>query len=164
MKKLKKPYKLNAWEHKDGKAFYDTHVADLLPAAWRVMVERYPTLCDQMLAAVPKRYQMEGTGFTKVTVAWNNPTPLHYDDQNFGLTFLIAFDISGTLPPGSGSHVLCDTDLAVAVQVRDTQGGVVTLGDYRRCLHANRAVHGSGERLILTAYCSRTLVDLCAKA
>ena len=117
-------------------------------------------------------------------------TPLHYDDnertqdskrtptqhacteevhvrmpfsQNFGLTFLIAFDVNGNLVPGSGSHVLCSADGGVAVQVSDSVDGVVFVGDYRRVLHSNRAVTTSdGERLIVTAYCSQTLVDLVA--
>ena len=94
--------------------------------------------------------------------------------------------------------MLCDANERVAVQVRDACGGIVTIGDYRRCLRtlhsldprasglchmrvslplaayregrasmpvladANRAVQGSGERFIVTAYCSQTLVDLCA--
>ena len=103
--------------------------------------------------------------------AWSSPsrcvcvcgsqTPLHFDDNNFGLTFLIAFDLrrSSPLKPGSGSHVLCSSDYTVGVQVRDSAGGVVTLGDYRRALHANRAVEEGSERLIVTAYCSRTLVE-----
>ena len=153
-------FKLNAWEHEKGAAFYNKHLRNLLPHAWRVLVERYPVLTDKMLAALPRRYRLEGTGFSKCTVALNNPTPLHYDDQNFGLTFLIAFDVGASpLAPGSGSHVLCGMDMQVAVQVRDRATGVVTLGDYRRVLHANRAVHGNGERLIVTAYCSQALVN-----
>ena len=89
-------------------------------------------------------------------------TPIHYDDNNFGLTFLIAFDVQGGLRAGSGSHVLASRDLLVGVQVRDSVHGVVTLGDYRRILHANRAVEGKGSRLIMTAYCSQTLVDRVA--
>ena len=196
-----KGFKLNAWEHKGGRAFYKKHMSDLLPAAWKVMVERYPKMCDAMLKALPPEYRLQGTGFSKVTIAINNPvrartlpaqltqdmhtsthmcdalrtpqhsrrltrrgfvqTPLHFDDNNFGLTFLISFDLNDNLEPGSGSHVLCSTDGAVAMQVHDSAHGVVCLGDYRRVLHSNRAVTTSGgERLIVTAYCSQTLVDL----
>ena len=55
--------------------------------------------------------------------------------------------------------MLCDNELRCAVQIRTLEEGVVTIGDYRRVLHANRAC-GDGERLIVTAYCSQTLVDL----
>ena len=85
----------------------------------------------------------------------------HAYDNNFGVTFLMAFDLNDNLEVGSGSHVLVDGEFGAAVQVRDLATGVVTLGDYRRVLHANRAVEGGeGERFIMTAYCSRTLVDL----
>ena len=50
----------------------------------------------------------------------------------------------------------------MVVQVHDSADGVVTLGDYRRVLHANRAVEAGCERLIVTAYCSQSLVDLVA--
>ena len=60
------PFKLNAWEHPDGKAFYEDHLADVLPAAWKLLVEHYPKMTDAMLRAVPRRYRLEGTGFTKV--------------------------------------------------------------------------------------------------
>ena len=49
------------------------------------------------------------------------------------------------------------------MQVSDSVDGVVCLGDYRRVLHTNRAVTtDGGERLIVTAYCSQTLVNLVA--
>ena len=90
---------------------------------------------------------------------------MHYDNLNFGVTFLIAFDVHGTLLCGSGSHVLCSSDFAVAVQVCDHRDGLVTLGDYRRVLHGNRGVTGAAderhERLIITAYCAQSVVDLC---
>ena len=93
-------------------------------------------------------------------VSLPSQTPCHYDDQNYGLTFLIAFDVYGNLAPGCGSHVMCSDGSAGCVQVRDVAGGVCYWGDYRRVLHANRAVYGEGARLIVTAYCSKTLVDL----
>ena len=72
-KKKNEPYKLEAWLHKDGKAFYEHHMKQLLPAAWALLVKHYPKMADKMLAAVPSRYRLENTGFTKVTVAYNNP-------------------------------------------------------------------------------------------
>lgn len=59
--------------------------------------------------------------------------------------------------------MLYSADGRVAVQVSDSVDGVVCLGDYRRVLHTNRAVTtDGGERLIVTAYCSQTLVNLVA--
>ena len=47
-----------------------------------------------MLKAVAQNYRLEGTGFTKVTIAINNPMPLHFDDNNDGLTFLFSVDVN----------------------------------------------------------------------
>ena len=41
----------------------------------------------------------------------------------------------------------------------DCAEGLVLLGDYRRVLHANAAT-SKGRRLIVTAYCGKSLVDL----
>ena len=89
----------------------------------------------------------------------NNPTPLHFDDNNFGCTVLwsVELDEEGSLV--GGSHVICGMDGLECVVVRDSPAGVVYVGDYRRVLHANAATRG-GRRLIVTAYCSESLVDL----
>lgn len=49
--------------------------------------------------------------------------------------------------------------LPAQLVVRDCAEGVVLLGDYRRVLHANAAT-ATGRRLIVTAYCGKSLVDL----
>ena len=36
--------------------------------------------------AIPDEYRLAGTGWTKVTVALNNPTPVHYDKNNMAGT------------------------------------------------------------------------------
>ena len=35
---------------------------------------------------MPQEYWLAGTPFTKITVAINNATPVHFDQKNFGLT------------------------------------------------------------------------------
>jgi hypothetical protein len=149
------PFRLSAWEHPKGKAFYEEHLEPLLPAAWKALVERFPRMAERMLAAVPERHRLCGTGFTKVTIAINNPTPLHFDDNNFGITFLVAFDLDGDLQ--GGHHLIVGQDFASAVLVRDNTAGTVFLGDYRRVLHSNGATV-AGRRLIVTCYCSNSLV------
>ena len=72
-KAANRPYKLNAWVHKDGKAFYDEYIDDLLRAAWELVEKHYPEMAKKMLAALPAAYRLAGTGFSKATVAWNNP-------------------------------------------------------------------------------------------
>eukprot|EP00965_Chrysotila_dentata_P053932 1789752-Pleurochrysis_carterae.AAC.1 len=47
------------------------------------------------MARVPAGYRFAATGFTKVTVSLNNPTPAHTDYANIGLTCLLAHDVSG---------------------------------------------------------------------
>eukprot|EP00965_Chrysotila_dentata_P204043 6182098-Pleurochrysis_carterae.AAC.3 len=76
--------------HPLGHAFYARHIKPLLRLAWSACVEADEAVCSATLKSVPKRYRLdEGTGFTKVTVSSNNPTPLHTDYGNMGLTFLM---------------------------------------------------------------------------
>lgn len=95
----------------------------------------------------------------QVTVALNNPTPVHFDDNNFGLTFLICFELDESGSLGGGSHTIYALDQSRCLIVRDCAEGVVLLGDYRRVLHANAAT-SKGRRLIVTAYCAKPIVDL----
>ena len=122
---------------------------------WDALVAKFPGTCKAMLDAVPPTYRLEGTGFTKVTIAINNPTPLHFDDNNEGLTFLFSIDVDGGLV--GGSHIICGLDDEAAVLVHDSPVGVITIGDYRRVLHSNFATR-CGRRFILTAYCSTELL------
>eukprot|EP00965_Chrysotila_dentata_P171617 5663489-Pleurochrysis_carterae.AAC.1 len=58
--------------------------------------------CAATISLVPASYRLEGTGFTKVTVALNNPSPVHTDYANLGQTFLISFDVSAADSCGVG--------------------------------------------------------------
>lgn len=147
----------------EGKAFYDEHVEPLLDDAWLLLAERHPKAAAEMLAAVPEEYRLKPeVGFTKVTVAVDNPTPLHYDDGNFGATFLASFEIDSDGALVGGSHVLCCNEEEQVVIVGDCAEGVVFLGDYRRVLHSNAARRG-GRRFVVTAYCSKSLKELAAR-
>ena len=159
----KKPYRLKAWKSPKGKAFYKKHIEPLLGNAWRLLAEQYPAAAANMLAAVPEEYRLlPHVGFTKVTVAIDNPTPLHFDDGNFGATFLVSFELGAAGSLVGGSHILCGTESEQAVVVGDCPDGVVFLGDYRRVLHSNAARRG-GSRLVVTAYCANSLVKLVAR-
>ena len=87
--------------------------------------------CREMLERVPVEYRLAGTAFTKVTLALNNPTPVHRDDNNFGLTFLICFELDEAGSLVGGSHVIYSEGYERAVLVSDCPEGVVLLGDYR---------------------------------
>ena len=115
-------FKLSAWQSDEGSAFYKTHVASFLSLAWRHVQVRYPRASAEMLAAVPAEYRLEGTGFTKVTLAVNNPTHVHFDHNNFGITCLVCIDLDGDLD--GGSHVMYNLDLTAAVVVQTNTEGV----------------------------------------
>ena len=80
-RKQGKPYPLHAWTCGVGSAFYEASILPWLKDAWRALEEHFPETCKEMLDAVPPEYRLEGTAFTKVTVALNNPTPVHFDDS-----------------------------------------------------------------------------------
>eukprot|EP00965_Chrysotila_dentata_P115990 3834072-Pleurochrysis_carterae.AAC.1 len=98
-------------------------------------------------------YRLLGTGFTKVTVALNNPTPVHTDGGNFGVTALVSFDMSGEgLKLRGGSHAFFGPGMAKAFVVQDQAEGVVCVGHYSRIRHCNMATI-CGRRFIVAAYC-----------
>eukprot|EP00965_Chrysotila_dentata_P213698 6187780-Pleurochrysis_carterae.AAC.2 len=107
---------------------------------WAACVEEDAAACAAMLAKVPARYRLAGTGFTKATVSVNKPTRAHTDFANTDLTFLIAYDVSR----GSGrlmgsSHVLVDTNFQAAVVLSDSADVMFVIGPYQSILHANLA-------------------------
>eukprot|EP00965_Chrysotila_dentata_P050734 1681728-Pleurochrysis_carterae.AAC.1 len=69
--------------------------------------------CAETLSQVRPEHLLEGTGFTKVTVA--APTPVHNDYGNTGQTFLMCHDVSaGVESLSGGAHVLVDAAFAKA--------------------------------------------------
>ena len=55
-------------------AFYEKYVKPQVKAAWADVEAKDPASAKLMLADLPQKYRLEGTGFSKVTVALNNPT------------------------------------------------------------------------------------------
>lgn len=47
--------------------------------AWEETKEAFPHEASMMLDIVPENCCLEKTGFTKLTIVVNNPSPLHYD-------------------------------------------------------------------------------------
>mmetsp|Transcript_3291 Transcript_3291/g.9370 ORF Transcript_3291/g.9370 Transcript_3291/m.9370 type:complete len:216 (+) Transcript_3291:183-830(+) len=156
------PWLLTASECPKGRSFFQRHVRPLLPSMWKRLVAHYPDECQRMLDQVPKMYRVHPeVPMCKVTVAINNPTPLHFDDNNACLTMLAAFDVSrpdDKAPLEGGEHVIFNLSLDDAIIVKQEGKGVLILGDYRRVLHANLAVH-SGRRFIITAYTPQRVLD-----
>lgn len=146
-------YKLASWEHPLGAQFFKRHLRAVLRSAWAACVQEDQATCERTLAAVAPRYRLEGTGFTKVTVSLNNPTPVHTDYGNIGLTFLMAHDVSDADEPPlqGGSHIMLDPDMRAVIVVEDHADGVFLIGDYANVLHANLA-STSGRRFVVTCY------------
>ncbi|GMH58481.1 hypothetical protein TrRE_jg5591 [Triparma retinervis] len=100
--------------------------------AWAMCQDYDADMCTKMMNAVPQCYRLGDTGFTKSTFAIDNPTPTHKDWNNFGLTFLVAYDVSGEgKEVRGGCHVISNPDFGKAVVIKDCRGGVVIIGDYR---------------------------------
>ena len=69
----------------------NAHAEVAAELAWEHLLRRFPKIGEKMLTEAGK-YGIYGTGFSKVTVAYDNPTNAHYDD-NFGVDVLVVFDI-----------------------------------------------------------------------
>ncbi len=61
------------------KDFHDKFMAAMIWLAWKETRSTFPVESAAMLNAIPVKFHLEKTGFTKLTIAVNeNPTPLHY--------------------------------------------------------------------------------------
>jgi hypothetical protein len=151
------PYKLEAWKSRLGRSYLDTYVQAVLPRMWKIACLHFPSTCAQMWdVGMASVYGLCQTGFNKVTLAINNPTLLHCDG-NFGITAQLMFGLPGCV---GGTHALFSTDLSSCVLIEHTEmNATLIIGDYASCLHANFATL-VGERFVLNAYCSQTLVNV----
>eukprot|EP00965_Chrysotila_dentata_P164070 5417030-Pleurochrysis_carterae.AAC.1 len=69
---------LRALRDPRGRVFFNDFLVRVLRRMWRRLNELFPESARmEMLAASHRKTKLAGTGFTKVTVALNNPTPLH---------------------------------------------------------------------------------------
>eukprot|EP00965_Chrysotila_dentata_P044378 1475115-Pleurochrysis_carterae.AAC.1 len=73
---------------------------------------------------MPASLRLAGTGFTEITAAHNNPSPLHIDTNNFGMTVVCANNVSRGTSLKYGSHVFFDAGQKFAIIVKDHSGGV----------------------------------------
>ena len=158
---MRRAFELNSMLCDEGSSFFNGYLHPILPLLWARLVACYPSAAQSMIDQVPVQYRLCGTAFTKVTVALNNPTPLHVDYNNVGVTALMCFDVSdGSVDElMGGSHVIIGANFKQAIIIKDTRAGTMILGDYKRILHGNLATQ-QGRRFIVTAYTSRSLVTL----
>ena len=120
-------------------------------------MDQYGLECKQMeWRGCANWYGLFETGFNKVTVGWNTPTTLHYDDKNDGITALLIVSSAGM---EGGDHVLFSNNLLTAVMVEHLDGvGMLIIGDYKRVLHGNLSTI-VGDRLVVNAYSSARVVS-----
>eukprot|EP00965_Chrysotila_dentata_P180978 5973886-Pleurochrysis_carterae.AAC.1 len=127
------------------------------------LLESFPEGGD-VLNRIHKRHRLAGTGFTKITIALNNPTPIHTDHENIGLIALLYFDVSleGEELIG-GSHTINSPALSQAVVVRDSKDDTFLCGSYQSTLHGNLASL-SGRRFNISAYTTDLTISASASA
>ena len=115
-------YKLKAW---DSAPELDAHAAVAAAIAWDHVTKRFPELAKSMKGEVGV-YGIYGTGFSKVTIAYDNPTDAHYD-KNFGADVIIAFRTNAQCK--GGDHVMVSHDGKTAIVVETSQLGTLISGD-----------------------------------
>ena len=121
------------------------------PVAWDFVRRRWPQLADEMWREVGI-YGIFGTAFSKVTIAYDNPTCLHYD-SNFGADVIMCFKLA-TLQ--GGEHVMMSVDGGEAVVVETSELGVLIGGCHEHLLHGNCATTDGG-RVVLAFYFPQAL-------
>ena len=101
------------------------------------------------------KYGIYGTGFSKVTVAYDNPTNAHYDD-NFGADVLVVFNIRNLR---GGHHVMTSHDGKEAIVVESSKLGTIISGNHQQhVLHGNLGTT-SGGRIIFSFYLAQALLN-----
>ena len=115
------------------------------------VVRRYEAIAHDMLREVGI-YGIYNTGFSKVTIAYDNPTCVHYD-SNFGVDVILAFRLR---PLKGGEHVMLSADGCEAVVVETSELGVLIGGCHEHLLHGNLGTTDGG-RVVLAWYMPEAL-------
>lgn len=162
------PYQLKSMTK--AKEFYENFMAAMIWLAWKETRHAFPDKSAAMLDAAPIKFRVENMGFTKLTITVNNPTPLHYNNNKYGVTHQVMYGVDENLHASydrNGHHVLVGCDFMSGMFVDADTRGTFIIGNYLRILHANCAIFPTGRdnsnnekaRLIITCYCSQSLVD-----
>ena len=130
------------------------HASIAAHLAWTHVQQRFPKIAQIMLEQVGI-YGIYGTGFSKVTIAYDNPTNVHYDD-NFGADVVLAFGY-GDLKSGS-DHVMTSHDGRQAIIVETSPLGTIVSGNHQHVLHGNLGTTNGG-RVIYAFYLSKALLN-----
>ena len=119
-----------------------------------MVVRRWPQTSVDMLRQAGK-YTIFNTGFSKVSIAYDNPTTAHFD-SNYGVDVVVAFNVDGSVPLKGGVHVMTSHDVDKAIAVETSQLGVCIAGPHAHLLHANTATTDGG-RIIFAFYLAEKL-------
>ena len=133
----------------------NAHAEKAAKLAWEHLLRRFPRIAEKMQAEAGK-YGIYGTGFSKVTVAYDNPTNAHYDD-NFGADVLVVFNIRSLR---GGHHVMTSHDGKEAIVVESSKLGTIISGNHQHVhvLHGNLGTT-SGGRIIFSFYLAQALLN-----
>ena len=131
----------------------NAHAEVAAKLAWEHLLRRFPKMAEKMLKEVGK-YGIYGTGFSKVTVAYDNPTNAHYDD-NFGVDVLVVFNLRNLR---GGHHVMTSHDGKEAIVVETSKLGTIISGNHQHVLHGNLGTTKGG-RIIFSFYLAQALLD-----
>ena len=126
----------------EGKKSHNKFLVGMIKEVWKDTCQTFPDVSSDMIDAFPKEFWLENTGFTKLTFAINNPTPLQYDNNNFGRTHLVMYNVNENLHASydrNDHHVLGGHDFMGCMLINKDHGETVIIGDYRRILHGNWA-------------------------
>ena len=108
----------------------NAHAEVAAKLAWEHLLRRFPKIGEKMLTEAGK-YGIYGTGFSKVTVAYDNPTNAHYDN-NFGVDVLVVFNLRNLR---GGHHVMTSHDGKEAIVVETSKLGTIISGNHQHELH-----------------------------
>ena len=131
----------------------NAHAEVAAELAWEHLLRRFPKIGERMLTEAGK-YGIYGTGFSKVTVAYDNPTNAHYDN-NFGADVLVVFNLRNLR---GGHHVMTSHDGKEAIVVESSKLGTIISGNHQHVLHGNLGTT-SGGRIIFSFYLAQALLD-----
>ena len=130
-------------------------IVPLVEEMWDEFVRKSPDKAAAAKAAVRPEFCIGRSGWTKLTMALDNPSPVHHDRGNLawsGVFELCSDDLEW------GDHVIMDNDNVYMFKPRS---GTLFLGPYKFTRHGNLAT-AKGGRWICTAYVS--IWTLCGGA
>eukprot|EP00965_Chrysotila_dentata_P090004 2970297-Pleurochrysis_carterae.AAC.1 len=148
-------------QDREGAELFSAFVAPWLRRAWALAMRSNSPSATAQLLLVPEALRLEEKSVREVTVALNNPTPLHVKRlqqpwHDCGVrAFVVTRGWGGSLQ--GGSHVLFDAENKFAIIVEDNESVIALIGSFCRLLHGNLAAL-RGDRLVLAASTSEDVI------